>query len=72
MNLSTADLRNYRTEFHEAWWSYRYMFLVDPKVFRFVVKGVKVIFLGVQRGWMGVTIESYGKLEISYINVDNF
>ena len=68
MNLSTADLRNYRTEFHETWWSYRYMFLVDPKVFRFVVKGVKAIFLGVQR----VTIESYGKLEISYINVDNF
>jgi hypothetical protein len=28
MNLSTADLRNYRTEFHETWWSYRYMFLV--------------------------------------------
>ena len=51
MNLSTADLRNYRTEFYETWWSYRYMFLVDPKVFRFVVKGVKAIFLGVQRGW---------------------
>ena len=63
MNLSTADLRNYRTEFHETWWSYRYMFLVDPKVFRFVVKGFKGV---------GVTIESYGKLEISYINVDNF
>jgi hypothetical protein len=28
MNLSTADLRNYWTEFHETWWSYRYMFLV--------------------------------------------
>ena len=27
------------------------MFLVDPKVFRFVAKGVKAIFLGVQRGW---------------------
>ena len=51
MNLSMADLRNYRTEFHETWWSYRYMFLVDPKVFRFVVKGVKAIFLGVQREW---------------------
>ena len=51
MNLSTADLRNYWTEFHEAWWSYRYMFLVGPKVFSFVVKGVKVIFWGVQRGW---------------------
>jgi hypothetical protein len=36
-----ADLRNYRTEYHETWWSYRYMFLVDPKVFRFVVKGFK-------------------------------
>jgi hypothetical protein len=41
MNLSTADLRNYWTEFHESWWNYRYMFLVGPKVFSFVVKGVK-------------------------------
>ena len=45
------------------------MFLVDPKVF--VVKGVKAIFLRGSKG-VGVTIESYGKLEISYINVDNF
>ena len=37
MNVSTADLRNYWTEFHETWWSYRYMFLVGPKVFSFVV-----------------------------------
>ena len=44
MNLSTADLRNYWTEFLETWWSYRYMFLVGPKVFSFVVKGVKAIF----------------------------
>jgi hypothetical protein len=44
-------LRNYWTEFHETWWCYRYMFLVGPKVFSFVVKGVKVIFWGVQRGW---------------------
>jgi hypothetical protein len=64
MNLSTADLR---TEFHETWWSYRYMFLVDPKVFRFVVSHI----FGGSKG-VGVTIESYGKLEISYINVDNF
>ena len=49
MNLSTADLRNYWTEFHETWWSYRYMFLVGPNVFSFVVKGAKVIFWGVQR-----------------------
>jgi hypothetical protein len=48
-DLSTADLRNYRTEFHETWWSYRYMFLVDTKDFRFVVKGVKAIFLGYGR-----------------------
>ena len=27
------------------------MFLADPKVFRFVVKGTKAILLGVQRGW---------------------
>ena len=47
------------------------MFLVGPKVFSFVVKEVNVIFWGVQMG-MGVTIESYGKVEISYINVDNF
>ena len=70
MNLSTSDLGNYRTEFHETWWSYRYMFLVDPKVFRFVVKGSKPYFWGLKG--VGVTIESYGKLEISYINVDNF
>ena len=44
MNVSTADLRNYWTEFRETWWSYRYMFLVGPKVLCFVVKGVKVIF----------------------------
>jgi hypothetical protein len=50
MNVSTADLRNYRTEFHETWWSYRYMFLVDPKVFRLVVKGVTAIFLGFKGG----------------------
>ena len=44
MNLSTADIRKYWTEFHEAWWSYRYMFLGGPKVFSFVVKGFQVIF----------------------------
>ena len=44
------------------------MFLVDPKVFRFV--GQSHIFGG-SKG-VGVTIESCGKLEISYINVDNF
>ena len=27
------------------------MFLVDPKGFRFVVNGVKAVFLGVQKGW---------------------
>ena len=44
MNVSTADLRIYWTEFHETWWSCRYMFLVGPKVFSFVVKGDKVVF----------------------------
>jgi hypothetical protein len=71
MNLSTADLRNYWTEFHETWWSYRYMFLVGPKVFSFVVKGGQSHILRGSKG-VGVTIESYGKVEISYINVDNF
>ena len=51
MNVPTADLRNYWTEFHETWRSYRYMFLVGPRVFSFVVKGAKVIFWGVQRRW---------------------
>jgi hypothetical protein len=37
------------------------MFLVGPKVFSFVVKGVKVIFLGVQRGW-GLLENLMGKL----------
>jgi hypothetical protein len=46
------------------------MFLVGPKVFIFVVKGVSHILRG-SKG-VGVTIESYGKVEISYINVDNF
>jgi hypothetical protein len=55
MNLSTADLRNYWTEFHETLVELWILFLVGPKVFSFVV-----------------TIESYGKVEISYINVDNF
>jgi hypothetical protein len=40
---------------HEAWWSYRYMFLVGPKVFSFVVKGVKVIL----RGSKGVGIKKF-------------
>jgi hypothetical protein len=73
MNLSTADLRNNKTEFHEIWWSYRYMFLVDPKVFRFVVKGDKAIYLGFKEGGGYYRILwPYGKLEILYINVDNF
>ena len=46
------------------------MFLVDPKVFRFVVMGSKPYFWGSKR--VVVTIESYGKLEILCINVDNF
>ena len=33
-------------------------------------RGSKSYFEGFKRG--GVTIESYGKVEISYINVDNF
>jgi hypothetical protein len=38
------------------------MFLVDPKVFRFVVKGVKAIFLGVQR-WWGLLLNPMGNLK---------
>ena len=47
------------------------MFLVDPKVFRVCVWGGQSHIFGGSKG-VGVTIESYGKLEISYINVDNF
>jgi hypothetical protein len=68
--IVVAIFRNYWTEFHETWWSYRYMILVGPKVFNFVVKGVSHIFRA-SKG-VGVTIESNGKVEISYINVDNF
>jgi hypothetical protein len=45
------------------------MFLVDPNQIcgkggqSHIFRGSKVV---------GVTIESYGKFEISYINVDNF
>ena len=47
------------------------MFLVGPKVFSFVVKGVinKSHILRGSKG-VGFTIESYEKVEISYINVD--
>ena len=34
------------------------MFLVGPKVFSFVVKGVKVIFWGVQRRWGLLSLQS--------------
>jgi hypothetical protein len=53
MNVFTADLRKYWTEFHETWWSYKYMFLVGPKVFSFVVKGDinKSYFEGFKGGW---------------------
>jgi hypothetical protein len=47
------------------------MFLVGPKIFSFVVKWVKVVIWKGSKG-VGVTIESYWKVEISYINVDNF
>jgi hypothetical protein len=44
------EMSTFWTEFHDTWWSYRYMFLVGSKVFSFVVKGVKVIFEGFKRG----------------------
>ena len=47
------------------------MFLVGPKVFSFVVKGGHSHILRGSKG-VRVTIESSGKVEISYINVDNF
>ena len=47
------------------------MFLVGPKVFSFVVNGGQSHILRDSKE-VEVTIESYGKVEISYINVDNF
>ena len=47
------------------------MFLVGPKVFSFVVNGGQSHILRDSKG-VGFTIESYGKVEISFINVDNF
>jgi hypothetical protein len=35
---------SFTIEFHETWWSYRYMYLVGLKIFSFVIKGIKVIF----------------------------
>jgi hypothetical protein len=48
------------------------MFLVGPKCCSCVVKGSMSYFEGLKGGGHGGTIESYGKVEISYINVDNF
>jgi pantoate kinase len=42
------------------------MFLVGSKVFSFVVKGGQSHILRGSKG-VGVTIESYGKVEISYL-----
>ena len=39
--------------------------------YSFVVKGDQSHILRGSKG-VGVTIESYGKVEMSYINVDNF
>ena len=47
------------------------MFLVGPQSFQLCGKGGQSHILRGSKG-MGVTIESYGKVEISYINVDNF
>ena len=44
MNLSTADLRNYWTEFFMKPGGVIDMFLIGSNVFNFVVNGVKVIF----------------------------
>jgi hypothetical protein len=57
MNLSMANLRNYRTEFHETWWSYRYMFLVPLMVTYHYVKFYVAIII---------------QLEAININVQNF
>ena len=46
------------------------MFLVDPS-YQICGQGVQSNIVGGSNG-VGVTIEFKGKLEISYINVDNF
>jgi hypothetical protein len=47
------------------------MFLVGPKVFNFCGQEGQSHILRGSKG-VGVTIKSYWKVEISYINVDNF
>jgi hypothetical protein len=44
--LSTADLRNYRTEFHETWWSYRYIF--RNVLFKCIIIQLEVININVR------------------------
>ena len=46
------------------------MFLVDPKVFRFVVKGVKAIFLGVQRGWGNLKFHTLMLITSNWIMIE--
>jgi hypothetical protein len=69
MNLSTADLRNYWTEFHETLWSYRYMFLVGPKVFSFVVKGPFFMLCFWQSFWKWQTSRKFWKRRIAPLMV---
>jgi hypothetical protein len=71
MNLSTADLRNYWTEFHETWWSYRYMFLVDPKLISSNVEFLPSIFYTVfwQPFWKWQTSWKFWKRRIAPLMV---
>ena len=55
MNLSTADLRKYWTEFHETWWSYRYMYMFLVFSFELCGKGGQSHILRGSKG-VGVTI----------------
>jgi hypothetical protein len=47
------------------------VYILNQNKIEFVGKGGQSHIFGGSKG-VGVTIESYGKLEILYINVDNF
>ena len=70
MNLSTADLRNYWTEFHETWWSYRYMILVGPKVFKIFEMSAIFKMAAKSRKW-AVKIQHCPISSKLYLWVDN-
>jgi hypothetical protein len=66
MNLSTADLRNYWTEFHETWRSYRYLPTYQILMISENVEFLPPIFYAVfwQPLWKWQTFETFQNVEL--------